>query len=82
MRSDKVFYGPGCEHWYAIEPRGFVCVDGKRATLDANDPVLRALEPHAPDLSTAWLIACSQPARVMRAARIRSWFDFVPQPLR
>jgi hypothetical protein len=54
LRSDKVFYGPGCEQWYAIEPRGFVCVDGKRATLDANDPVLRALKPHAPDLSTAW----------------------------
>lgn len=54
LRSDKVFYGPGCETWYAIEPRGFVCVDGKRATLDPNDPVLRALAPHAPDLLTAW----------------------------
>ncbi len=54
LRSDKVHYGPGCETWYAIEPRGFVCVDGKRATLDPNDPVLRALAPHAPDLATAW----------------------------
>lgn len=54
LRSDKVFYGPGCETWYAIEPRGFVCVDGKRATLDANDPALRALAPYAPALDTAW----------------------------
>jgi len=54
LRSEQVFYGPGCETWYAVEPRGFVCVDGKRATLDANDPVLRALAPHAPNLRTAW----------------------------
>lgn len=28
---------PGCERWYAIEPRGFVCV-GSDATLDGTDP--------------------------------------------
>lgn len=54
LRSEQVAYGPGCETWYAVEPRGYVCVDGKRATLDANDPVLRALAPHAPNLRTAW----------------------------
>lgn len=54
LRSEQVYYGPGCEHWYAIEPVGFVCVDGKRATLDPKDPVLVALEPHAPRLDTAW----------------------------
>ena len=30
--------GRGCAAWYAILPDGFVCVDGKRATLDATDP--------------------------------------------
>lgn len=54
LRSDTIHYGPGCETWYAVEPRGFVCVDGKRATLDPNDPVLRALSPHSPALNSAW----------------------------
>ncbi len=34
--------------WYAIEPRGSVCV-GQRATLDANDPAVRAAAEHPPD---------------------------------
>jgi hypothetical protein len=40
--------------WYAIEPRGYVCVDGGRATLDANDPVYRAVLPYAPNLDSPW----------------------------
>ncbi|HEU4538376.1 MAG TPA: L,D-transpeptidase, partial [Polyangiaceae bacterium] len=39
--------------WYAIEPRGYVCVDGVGATLDANDPVLVGLRPFAPRLDRA-----------------------------
>jgi hypothetical protein len=39
--------------WYAVEPRGYVCVDGRNATLDPNDPVLRALRPFAPRLDRA-----------------------------
>ena len=35
LRSGKPVFGPGCMNWYAIEPRGYVCVDGNRATLDA-----------------------------------------------
>ena len=54
LKSDKIYYGPGCEHWYAIEPMGFVCVDGKRATLDPDDEVYKALAPYAADLSSAW----------------------------
>ena len=46
--------GPGCNAWYAVEPRGFVCADGSGATTDADDPVLRALRPFAPDLSSPW----------------------------
>jgi hypothetical protein len=38
--------------WYAIEPRGYVCVDEVGATLDPNDPVLRELTPYAPRLDS------------------------------
>lgn len=49
LRSPDPVSGPGCETWYAIEPRGYVCVDGSRATLDANDPVLQGLFALAPN---------------------------------
>jgi lipoprotein-anchoring transpeptidase ErfK/SrfK len=54
LKSKKPVYGPGCMQWYAIEPRGYVCVDGNRATLDGNDAVYRAVLPYAPDLSSPW----------------------------
>ena len=54
LRSPKPVFGPGCMNWYAVEPRGYVCVDGNRATLDANDAVYRAVLPYAPDLSSPW----------------------------
>ena len=54
LKSGKPVYGPGCMEWYAIEPRGYVCVDGNRATLDANDAVYRAVLPYAPNLSSPW----------------------------
>src|SRR5262245_38120812 len=34
--------------WYPVEPEGFVCLD-ERATLDARDPVVRAVEEHGAD---------------------------------
>ncbi len=54
LKSVKPVYGPGCMEWYAIEPRGYVCVDGNRATLDANDAVYRAVLPYAPNLDSPW----------------------------
>jgi len=54
LRDQAPHYGPGCDHWVAIEPRGFVCADGKRATLDPADPVLAAIGPFAPALERAW----------------------------
>ncbi|HEY3236807.1 MAG TPA: L,D-transpeptidase, partial [Polyangiaceae bacterium] len=54
IRANQPVVGPGCGHWYAVEPRGFVCVDGARATLDANDPVFLALSKHAPALDSPW----------------------------
>ncbi len=39
----------GCKGgWYPVEPDGFVCV-GKRATLDENDPVVRAVRESPPE---------------------------------
>jgi hypothetical protein len=41
-RSDKSYGNEGCPGgWYGIAPRGFVCI-GKHATLDVNDPIVRA----------------------------------------
>jgi len=54
LKHKKPTYGPGCMEWYAIEPRGYVCVDGNRATLDAEDPVYRAVLPYAAKLDSPW----------------------------
>ena len=41
----------GCKGgWYAVQPDGFICI-GKRATLDANDPIVIATREHPPDVS-------------------------------
>jgi len=53
LKSQKPRPGPGCETWYAVEPRGWVCVDGKRVTLDGADPALAALRAYGADLEQA-----------------------------
>jgi hypothetical protein len=55
LKSEEPRYGPGCDGpWYEIEPHGFVCVDGKRATLDADDPEVAALRAFTPNMASAW----------------------------
>ncbi|MBX3184248.1 MAG: L,D-transpeptidase [Polyangiaceae bacterium] len=60
LREAEPAIGPGCPGpennslWYAIEPFGYVCVDGNTATLDADDPALQATLPHAPRTDTPW----------------------------
>lgn len=49
LKSTEPVTGPGCETWYAVEPRGFVCVDGKRATLDPDDPLIQGVWAYAHD---------------------------------
>jgi hypothetical protein len=50
LKDPRPIPGKGCGGpWYAIEPRGYVCVDDKRATLNADDTILRALIPFTPD---------------------------------
>jgi len=41
-------------YWYAVEPMGYVCVDGLRATLDEKDPGFQAVRRYAADLSSPW----------------------------
>ncbi|WP_433935754.1 L,D-transpeptidase family protein [Sorangium cellulosum] len=45
--------GEGCDAWYAVEPRGYVCA-GAAATIDPNDSVVAALRPHAPRADSPW----------------------------
>lgn len=52
--TGKAVYGPGCMTWYAVEPVGFVCVDGLRATLDPNDAGFVVAKRYAADLGSAW----------------------------
>jgi hypothetical protein len=49
LRETEPVSGWGCKTWYAIEPRGYVCVDGERATLDPEDPVLRQIYRYGPN---------------------------------
>jgi hypothetical protein len=44
--------GGGCE-WYAVEPRGYVCA-GDAATIDPNDPAVKALAIDAPKTDSPW----------------------------
>ena len=47
--------GSGCSgSWYSVEPKGYVCVDGQHATIDAKDPVYSEVLKHAPDLTSPW----------------------------
>ncbi len=47
VRSETPTSGNGCDKFYAIEPRGYVCLD-QRTTLDPNDPAVVALKHFAP----------------------------------
>jgi hypothetical protein len=55
LREPQPHPGPGCAgSWYAVEPRGYVCVDGERATLDAQHPAVQRLTQYSPQLASAW----------------------------
>jgi hypothetical protein len=55
LREPRPARGAGCDGaWYAIEPRGYVCVDDERATLDPEHPLVRKLAAVAPNLVSPW----------------------------
>lgn len=45
--------GFGCDAWYALEPRGYVCA-GDSATIDPADPAVVALLRDAPRIDSPW----------------------------
>jgi len=53
LRRAEPVRGRGCATFYAIEPSGYICVDGKQATLDPNDPVFKTVAAFAPKLDRA-----------------------------
>jgi hypothetical protein len=53
LKTGKPVFAKGCQVWYEIEPRGYVCVDGRRATLDASDPGYREVLRHVGDYQSA-----------------------------
>ena len=46
LKTGKPVFAKGCQVWYEIAPRGYVCVDGRRATLDSSDPGYREVLQH------------------------------------
>jgi hypothetical protein len=54
LKSETPVAGPGCAKFYAVEPQGYVCADGERATVDPEDPVLKAILPYAAKTGTAF----------------------------
>jgi len=55
LKSTRPIYGPGCTYFHAIEPEGYICMDGNRGTLDPNDRVYRQLLKYAPRTDSPWL---------------------------
>jgi hypothetical protein len=68
LASTKPAYGPGCMYWYAVKPVGYVCVDGLRATLDANDPGYVAVKKYAANLSSPWPHQYAEAPRKLKRA--------------
>jgi hypothetical protein len=55
VRGPERVPGAGCGNvWVPIEPRGWVCVDERRATMNPELPALVRLYPERPRTETAW----------------------------
>ncbi len=54
LKTGREVIGRGCPRMVELEPRGWVCVDDKRATLNPDDPLLKALYPYSPRLDSPW----------------------------
>ena len=55
VRGPERVPGAGCANeWVPIEPRGWVCVDDRRATMNPELPALVRLYPERPRVETPW----------------------------
>jgi len=70
LRSTRPIYGEGCTFFYAVLPRGFVCTDGNRGTIDPEDKQYRQLLRYAPRTDSPWLHRYGQVKPLTR------YFDF------
>lgn len=52
-RGPAIAGAGGCDAWYPVEPRGYVC-RGTLATTDARDPTVMALAVDAPRVDSPW----------------------------
>jgi L,D-transpeptidase catalytic domain len=66
--------GSGCDTWYAVEPRGYVCT-GDTATLDPKDPVVRELALDAPKTDSPWPYEYGESLGAPRYAAVPSAAD-------
>lgn len=55
LLSTEVVEGKDCARgYYKVKPRGYVCLDPRKTTLDLNDPYFQALAQFAPSKSVAF----------------------------
>jgi hypothetical protein len=66
LKSTRPIYGPGCTFFYAVDPTGYICSDGNRGTLDANDRVYRQLLRYSPRTDSPWLHRYGQVSALTR----------------
>jgi len=69
LKSTRPIYGLGCSFYYAILPRGYICTDGNRGTLDPNDPLYHQLLRYSPRTDSPW------PHRYGRASKLTRYFS-------
>jgi hypothetical protein len=70
LRSTRPIYGEGCSFFYAILPRGYICTDGNKGTLDPNDKLYRQLLRYSPRTDSPFLHRYGQVRALTR------YFDF------
>jgi hypothetical protein len=71
VEAARVVGGPGCDAWYAVEPRGYVCADST-ATVDPTDPAVVALVADAARTDSPWPYEYAESTGTPRYAHIPS----------
>jgi len=71
LREPQPTAGDGCKAFYAVEPRGYVCLD-ERATLDPDEPALQAVRWLAPRLDSPWPHQYGESRQAPRYTRVPS----------
>src|SRR5690606_9913259 len=55
IRGSERVPGAGCsKEWVPVEPRGWVCVDDRAATVNPQDAELRAIFPYRAQVDSPW----------------------------